>query len=138
VDTAEPDVAERLARLLAADPFARRLGIAFVDVAADGAVTVALELGAEHENFHGVTHGGALFTLADTAFALASNAAGPRAVAIDTHLVLTGATRAGDTLRATAREVTRGRTLATYRVTVTRGDGRICGVFTGTVFIGER
>ena len=39
------------------------------------------------------------------------------------------------TLTATAVEVHRGGTLATYRVEVTRGDGKVCGTFTGTVLI---
>ncbi len=76
-----------------------------------------------------------VFSLADCAFSLGSNAAGDRAVAIDTHLVLTAASRPGDRLTAVVTEASRGRTLGTYRVEVTRGDDRVIGVFTGTVFI---
>ena len=61
-------------------------------------------VGAEHQNFLGVTHGGAMFSLADCAFALASNRAGARAVAIDTHLFLTGGSSQGDVLSAVAEE----------------------------------
>ena len=77
----------------------------------------------------------ALFSVADCAFSLASNAHGDRAVAIDTHLALTAGTTAGDALTAVAEEVTRGRTVATYRVVVSRDDGRVCGLFTGTVHV---
>ncbi|MDX2343935.1 MAG: hotdog fold thioesterase [Acidimicrobiia bacterium] len=97
-------------------------------------VVVELSIADEHLNFHGTTHGGALFSLADCAFSLISNAAGPVAVAIDTHLVVSAATKTGDTLIAEATEVRRGRQLATYQVRVTRDDGRLCGLFTGTVF----
>jgi acyl-coenzyme A thioesterase PaaI-like protein len=38
-------------------------------------------------------------------------------------------------LTATAEEVRRGRTLATYRVLVRRADGKVIGHFTGTVYI---
>jgi acyl-coenzyme A thioesterase PaaI-like protein len=38
-------------------------------------------------------------------------------------------------LTATAEVATRGRTVATYRIVVTRGDGRVCALFTGTVHI---
>jgi acyl-CoA thioesterase len=76
-----------------------------------------------------------VFSLADCAFSLASNNAGDAAVAIDTHLVLTAATRVGDRLEARVREVSRGRTLGTYRAEVTRGDGRTAALFTGTVYI---
>ena len=57
------------------------------------------------------------------------------ALAIDTHLALTAATREGDTLTATATEIYRGRRIATYRIDVHRSDERLCGVFTGTVHI---
>ena len=89
----------------------------------------------DHVNFLGGTHGGVVHSLADCAFSLASNAYPEDAVAIDTHLAITAASDVGEVLTAAAREVTRGRTLATYRVDVSRSDGRTVGLFTGTVFI---
>jgi phenylacetic acid degradation protein PaaD len=125
---------ERITANLAADPYAALLGIGLVAVG-DTSVVVSMPVGADHENFLGGTHGGALFSVADCAFSLASNAYDEPAVAVDTHLAITAPTAAGDTLTATAVEVHRGRTLATYRVEVTRDDGRVCGHFTGTVYI---
>lgn len=126
--------AERVRSMVAADRFAGLLGARLVET--DGSrVAVEMVVDERHVNFLDVTHGGAVFSLADVAFSLASNAAGDRAVAIDTHLVLSGGSRPGDVLTATAEEATRGRTLGTYRVTVTRGDGRVIGLFTGTVHI---
>lgn len=104
---------------------------------AEDPVTLRMSITDQHLNFLDVTHGGALYSLADCAFALASNAAGARAVAIDTHLVLTGGSSLGDTLVATAEEATRGRTLGTYRIVIKRGDGRVVGLFTGTVHISQ-
>lgn len=124
----------RIEQLLGADAYARRLGVELVDVQSD-AITVGLEVSEAHTNFLGVGHGGMVFSLADCAFSLASNAAGEKAVAIDTHLVLTAATHPGDRLSASVAEVSRGKTLGTYRVDVTRSDGRIVGLFTGTVYI---
>ncbi len=43
----------------------------------------------------------------------------------------------GDTLTASASEVTRSSRLATTRVDVAGADGKIVAVFTGTVFITE-
>lgn len=126
--------AARAAELLAADPYAQGLGVRIVDVT-DDAVTVAMVIGEQHHNFVGSTHGGVLFSLADVALSLAGNIPGA-AVAIDTHLAITAGSAAGDELRATATEVTRGRTLSTYRVEVRRvSDDRICGIFTGTNYI---
>jgi acyl-CoA thioesterase len=120
------------AEMFAKDPFAALLGIELVG---GEPVTVALTISAQHLNFLGVTHGAVVFSLADCAFSLASNAAGARAVAIDTHLVLTAASGPGERLTAVAEEITRGRSLGTYRITVAREDGRITGLFTGTVNI---
>ena len=120
------------AEMLANDAYAAHLGI---ELRSDDPIEVAMTVGAAHQNFLGVTHGGAMFSLADCAFALASNRAGARAVAIDTHLVLTGGSAEGDVLSAIAEETTRGRTLATYRIVVRRNEERIVGLFTGTVHI---
>jgi acyl-CoA thioesterase len=121
-------------RLLAADAYARALGVELVSVT-DTEIVVGLEVGPHHLNSIGMGHGGMVFSLADCALSLASNAAGDRAVAIDTHLVFTAPTRVGDRLEATVTEASRGKTLGTYRVVLTRGDGRTVGLFTGTVHI---
>ncbi len=124
----------RVEEMLLADPYAGSLGVSLLSVS-DDEIVLELEVEARHLNFLGVGHGGMVFSLADCAFSLGANAAGDRAVAIDTHLVLTAAAREGDRLRARVVEATRGRTLGTYRVDVTRGDGRTVGLFTGTVHI---
>jgi acyl-CoA thioesterase len=125
---------DRVEEMLSADAYARSLGVELVSVTASE-IEVALDVMDSHLNFLGVGHGGMVFSLADCAFSLGSNSAGDRAVAIDTHLVLTGGAEAGDRLHAVVTETTRGRTLGTYRVTVTREDGRVVGLFTGTVHI---
>lgn len=125
---------QRIEDLLTADSYAKSLGVELVSVEPD-VLTVALDVTKEHTNFLGVGHGGMVFSLADCAFSLASNSAGDRAVAIDTHLVLTSATRPGNRLMAVATESSRGRTLGTYRIDVSREDGKTVALFTGTVYI---
>lgn len=127
---------ERVVGLLEADTYAGNLGVELVDVTPDE-IVVALDVTEAHTNFLGVGHGGMVFSLADCAFSLASNSAGADAVAIDTHLVLTAASRPGDRLVALVKESSRGRTLGTYRADITRGDGRVVGLFTGTVYINQ-
>jgi acyl-CoA thioesterase len=124
----------RVTELLAADPYARSLGVDVVSVT-DEEIVVGMVVLPHHVNFLGVGHGGMVFSLADCAFSLAANSAGDRAVAIDTHLVLTAAAKVGDVLRASVAETARGRTLGTYRVDVSRADGRKMALFTGTVHI---
>jgi uncharacterized protein (TIGR00369 family) len=109
------------------DAFARSLG---VTVTSTDPVVLSLTVAERHHNFYDTTHGGAVFSIADAALGLA---AGPRAFPIDSYLTLTAASTAGDTLTARAEEVTRGRTLATYLVTVTRSDGRVTATLSATV-----
>jgi phenylacetic acid degradation protein PaaD len=126
-----------LQRLAAADPFVRLLGIRFVE-GGPGHATVAMTVGPQHLNFNDTCHGGAIFALADTAFGLASNSHGLVAAGIDAHITYQAAAHRGDELTATAREVTRSRKLAVYRIDVARTDGTAISSFTGTVYVTAR
>lgn len=123
---------ERVAHLLTADRYASGLGIRLVEASRDKLV-LEMPITEHHVNFLDITHGGAVFSLADCAMSLASNGGDARAVAIDAHLVISGGSAAGDVLRAVAEPAIGGRTLGTHQITITRGDGRIVGMFTGTV-----
>ncbi len=129
-----PTAADRIMRLAARDPFVNACGIRCVD-AGPGHATVALEVAAAHINFNGACHGGVIFTLADTAFGLASNSHGMIAVGIDAHITYHVAAQLGDQLSATATELSRTRKIAVYRIDVTRADGTLVAGFTGTVYV---
>jgi acyl-CoA thioesterase len=94
-----------------------------------------MTVAAHQVNFNGSCHGGVVFSLADTAFGLASNSHGVIAAGIDAHITYQQATHAGDKLVARAVEVSRSAKLAVYRVDVSRGDGAAISSFTGTVYI---
>ncbi|MGH8926781.1 MAG: PaaI family thioesterase [Acidimicrobiia bacterium] len=126
--------AERVKSLLSADPYSTGLGIR-LDQVGDGSITITMTVTETMVNFHGGMHGGALFSLADCALSLYSNSYGDRAVAIDTHMVFSSPVLPGEVLTAVVDEVSRGRSLATYRVVVRRADDRVAGHFTGTVLI---
>jgi phenylacetic acid degradation protein PaaD len=129
--------AERVRRLAGRDPFVAGLGIRCVD-AGSGHAAVAMTVTPAHLNFNGTCHGGAIFSLADTAFGLASNSHGMIAAGIDAHITYHVAAQAGDTLTASAIEVSRTRKLAVYRVDLARADGTLIASFTGTVYITTR
>jgi len=124
----------RVAELIASDPYATALGVEVVDVKADE-MTVALDVKEEHTNFLSLGHGGMVFSLADCALSLASNSQFEKALAVDAHIALTAPSRIGDRLSARIVEVAASKSLATYRVEVTRRDGRTVAAFTGTVHI---
>jgi uncharacterized protein (TIGR00369 family) len=93
-----------------------------------------MDLTGNHMNFLDSAHGGALFSVAEAAVREACGR--DDAQLIDAHLTLTAGAPAGDRFVAVAEPVNVGRTLAVYRASVTRGDGRVCGVFTATVRLG--
>jgi acyl-CoA thioesterase len=97
-----------------------------------GSATVAGEVTAERLNLHGSAHGGFLYALADSAFALASNSRGP-AVALSCRIDYFRPLSAGATVEARAREVNLSRRTASYQVELTAG-GKLVALFTGTVF----
>ena len=84
----------------------------------------------------GIVQGGAIFTLADLAFAMACNSAGKVAVAVGANLSFLRATRSG-TLYAEATEVARSRKISTCTVRVTDHDGELVALFQGTAYIKE-
>ena len=94
---------------------------------------------ARHLNFNGGCHGGAIFSLADSAFGLASNSHGPLASGIAAHITYQAGVRAGERLVARASEVSRSRRIAVYLIEVVRpeagGGETAVSSFTGTVSI---
>jgi LAO/AO transport system ATPase/phenylacetic acid degradation protein PaaD len=131
------ETGQRLLALSLRDPFVQAMGIGLVD-AGPGTATVTMTLQPRHINFNGTCHGGVTFTLADTAFGLASNSHGVIAAGIDAHITYQQPALDGDTLLATAREVSRSKKLAVYRVDVTKADGTAISSFTGTVYVTSR
>ena len=123
------------AELIAADPFCSFVGIELIAVE-PGAAETALTVTADHLNFHGVAHGGIVYTLADAAFAAASNAHGPTALALETNTSYLEAIEEGTALRATATETHWTERTAEYEVVVTDGggDGDRVASFRGRVY----
>jgi len=116
--------------MYAGDVASRSLGIAVQQVTA-GRATARMAVTEAMINGHGVCHGGYVFFLADTAFALACNTYGETTVAAGADIVFLAPVRLGDQLVAEAVErVRRGRT-GLYDVTVRRADGGIVAEFRG-------
>ena len=106
-----------LARIFEKDRFATGIGVELLEVA-EGRAVARLAVGPQHLNAAGVVQGGAVFTLADFAFAVASNSRGNLALAIEAHVTFLRAVRTG-VLRAEAREEGGSRRLSTCTVRVT-------------------
>lgn len=126
---------DRLTETVRKDAFATASGVEVVEVRRGHAVT-RMEVDQRHLNCLDLVHGGAIFTLAATAFFAAASSAGRAAVGLDLTITFLQAVRAG-TLRATATELGRGRKTVTCSVRVTDEDDRLIAVFQGTGYVTE-
>src|SRR5512147_3264264 len=98
-----------------------------------GKARARMELKAHHLNSAGTVHGGAIFSLADAVFSVASNSHGTLAMAINVSISFFKAARKG-TLFAEGREVALNPKLATYLVDVRDENGASIALFQGTVY----
>ncbi|MCX6686907.1 MAG: PaaI family thioesterase [Methanoregula sp.] len=114
------------------DAYAAQAGIELLEVS-EGRAKVKMEIRDRHKNSHGTVHGGAIFTLADTAFALASNSHGIPAAAINAHISYVKSATSG-TLFAEAEEFSLNKKIATYTVRVTNESGENIAIFQGMVY----
>lgn len=114
------------------DLFARHVGIELLEVG-NGSAKVAMKIERHHFNGARTVHGGAIFTLADFAFAVASNSHGTLAMGISTSVSFVKAATRG-TLYAEAKEESLSPKLATYMVHVTDDDNDVVAIFMGTVY----
>ncbi len=114
------------------DRFAAHNGIELLD-AGPGWATARLAVGDQHLNAADVVHGGALFTLADLVFAVASNSHGRLALGINVSISYLKAAR-GPALTAEAKEVSCNPKLATYTMEVRDAAGDLVALAHGTVF----
>jgi acyl-CoA thioesterase len=130
VSTSEDGVA--FARQMWADDEASRaLGMEAVVIETDHAV-VRLTVRDDMVNGHATTHGGYIFTLADSCFALACNSQGRRTVAAGADIAFTAPSHLGDVLVADARVRTAYGRSGLTDVTVTReADGQVIAEFRG-------
>lgn len=114
------------------DRFARHCGIELLE-AGLGRARARMEIAAHHLNGAGTVHGGAIFTLADFVFAVASNSHGNLALGINTATCFVRAAFDG-TLYATAEEVALNPKLGTYQVRISDQDDNLIAQFTGTAY----
>jgi acyl-CoA thioesterase len=114
------------------DQFARLVNAELVSVT-PGSARAKMSIQPHHLNAYKTVQGGAIFTLADYAFAAASNAHGTVAVGINVSISYMKAAKGG-TLWAEARELTRNARLASYTVDVRDDAGDLVAVFQGMVY----
>ena len=118
------------------DAFAESCGIELLEVS-QGSAKAKMNITPNHLNGVGTVQGGAIFTLADFAFAAASNSHGTVAVAINVSISFVKAVSKG-ILCAQAKETSINPKLATYDVRVTDQTDSLIAIFEGMVYRKEK
>ncbi|WP_309672096.1 hotdog fold thioesterase [Gemmatimonas sp.] len=128
-----PSAADVVNTLMARDLYSQWLGIEVVE-AAVGTSVLRMTIRDEMVNGFGTSHGGIMFSLADSALAFATNACGMLSVAVDCSISFPVAVRPGDVLIATAIEQSTTKRLAFCDVSVRNQADVLVGHFRGTVY----
>lgn len=124
---------EGIFQRISQDPYAHFLGIELLALE-PGYSKVSMVVGEQMLNFHGIPHGGVIFSLADVAFAAASNSHGRTAVALNVGINYLAAVPVGTRLYAEATEESLGYRTALYRLAVTTEDNTLVALAHGTVY----
>ncbi len=114
---------EEARAFFAGDRFATENGAVIDEIGPDYALC-SMALTAHHQNAAGRVMGGAVFLLADFAFAVASNFGYPPAVTTTSQITFLHAPK-GSRLIAKSQMVRRGRTSVYYETTVTDESGTL-------------
>jgi acyl-CoA thioesterase len=132
IATGEERYMDDLKRFVEKDLFARHIGAEVLEYS-PGRAKARMAIKDHHLNSAGLVHGGAIFSLADAVFSIASNSHGTLALAINVSISFFKAIRGG-TLFADAEEVSLNPKLATYLINVKDEEGNAVALFQGTVY----
>ena len=114
------------------DKFALHAGIELLEVKS-GTAKVRMEVKPFHINGVGLVHGGALFTLADFAFAAAANSHEEVAVAINASISYLKGVKAG-ILYAEAEEISNSRKISVYSIKIINEHNQLIATFQGMAY----
>jgi len=114
------------------DNFAKHLGVEMLDYSS-GRAKARMQINNQHLNSAGTVHGGAIFSLADAVFSVASNSHGTLAMAINVSISFFKSVKSGS-LIAEGREVSLNPKLATYLIDIKDETGTAIALFQGTVY----
>lgn len=128
-------VAELCAQaLLAGDAASKNLGMRLEEVQ-PGTARLRMTVRQDMVNGHGICHGGIVFALADSAFAVACNTYNAVTVAAAASIDFLAPARTDDELTAQARELWRSRRSGIYEIVVSNQRGEPIALFRGRSYI---
>jgi acyl-CoA thioesterase len=127
------EIFEAIRRRVAEEPYAEKMGLKLVEVA-EGYALIEMRFTEEMENIFGMAHGGAIFSLIDEAFEVASNSHGTVSVALSMSVTYVSSPKKGETLQAEAEEVSRSNRVATYDIRVKTAGGSLIAICQALVY----
>ncbi len=115
------------------EPFACKLGLMLLDVQ-PGYAKVQMAFSQDMENMFGMAHGGAVFSLIDAAFEVASNSHGTMAVALNMNINYLASPAKGVKITAEAKEINRTNKTAAYDIRAADEEGKLLAVCQALVY----
>ncbi len=127
---------EKLKEYAKKDNFFKFIGVEILEIG-EGQAKVKLKINEKLINFFNAGHGGAIYSLADTAFQLACNAAPDIeiAVALSTNLNHIKKVNLGETLLADAEVIASTRTTNLTEIKITNEKGELVAAFRGLAHV---
>lgn len=129
----DPETKRKMLDRMRSDPYSALLGMELLDIE-PGYSRVSMVVREDMFNFNGLPHGGAIFSLADVAFAAASNSHGIVSVALNMEISYLRSVPSGSRLVAEATEEHLGRRTALYHITVKSEEGDLIASCHGVVY----
>ncbi len=115
------------------EPFGKKFGLKLTDVQT-GYARVEMRFTQDVENMFGMAHGGAIFSLIDAAFEVASNSHGTMAVALNMNINYLASPEKGATLAAEAKEINQTKKTAAYDIRATDDSGKLLATCQALVY----
>ncbi len=131
--TMNNEVFDAIRKRVEEEPYAQKLGLRLIKLDR-GYSLVEMVLSEDVGNIFGMAHGGAIFSLIDEAFEVASNSHGTVSVALNMNVTYTNPPSPGDTLRAEAEETSRSNRTATYSIEVRNKEDVLIAVCQALVY----
>lgn len=122
-----------LERLNNGDRFASSIGAHLTEVK-EGSAKAQLTVEEQHLNGGGVCQGGAIYTLADLAFAAVTNSHGILSLGISNTITFLKAAQLGDTITAECTKLLNHHKLPYCDIKITNQHGELLAVMTGLAY----
>ena len=119
--------------MLENDPFSQWMGVKVLEIR-EGYCKISCTVKEEMLNGFKVTHGGILFSLADSALAFSSATYGRVALAIDNNISFLKKTTAGDTITAESECISLTHKTGVFQIRITNSDDEMVALMKGTVY----